>query len=261
MRRYITPIVAGIMAVVAAPAVAVAQETVVTVDLNMRAGPSTAFPVVDVLEESTPVDVHGCLSGYSWCDVSTDANRGWVSGAYLTYAVRGSYVPLFQYVSEMDVPIIGFTVGSYWDSYYRNRPWYSERAQWGDRWQSNWRDIRHEGVRVDRRIYGRQDRFARRVNRAERRIEGGERWDRLRVNRRPDSRDGRFERLRDDRVERRERVQERRVNRVERRSPRNDRMERSQGQAQPIQRPERVGPRPRDRGDRMDRGHRRGRDG
>ena len=94
--------------------VALAQDAIVTTDLNMRAGPSTAFPVVDVLEERTLVEVHGCVSGYSWCDVSENANRGWVSGAYLSYAAGGSYVPLVEYVSDYDVPIISFSVGSYW---------------------------------------------------------------------------------------------------------------------------------------------------
>jgi hypothetical protein len=41
----------------------------------------------------------------------------------LNYATRGSYVPLVEYVTEVEVPIISFSVGSYWDSYYRNRPW------------------------------------------------------------------------------------------------------------------------------------------
>ena len=50
MRLYLTPIVAGLLAVAAAPAVALAQDAIVTTDLNMRAGPSPAFPVVDVLE-------------------------------------------------------------------------------------------------------------------------------------------------------------------------------------------------------------------
>ena len=96
----------------------------------MRAGPSTAFPVVDVVPGRTPVDVHGCVAGYSWCDVSADNNRGWVYAGYLSYPVRGSYVPLVEYVSEIDVPIVSFSVGSYWDSYYRGRAWYGERARW-----------------------------------------------------------------------------------------------------------------------------------
>lgn len=247
MRRYFIPIAAGLLAVAAVPAVASAQDAIVTVDLNMRAGPSTAFPVVDVVPERTPVDVHGCVAGYSWCDVSADGNRGWVYAGYLSYAARGTYVPLVEYVSEIDVPIISFSVGSYWDTYYRGRAWYGERARWRDRWEANWRDIRRDrrDLRVDRRIDRRDDRRDRRV---ERRIDRRE--DRL------NRRDAR----RDARVERRENVPERRVNRVERRMDRGDRrIERPRDEMRQMQRQERVAPRS-GGGERMDRG-RRGRDG
>ncbi len=239
MKRYITPIAAGFIAVIAAPAIASAQDAVVTVDLNMRAGPSTAFPVVDVVEEGTPVDVHGCIAGYSWCDVSADDNRGWVSASYLSYAIGGSYVPLVEHVSEIDLPIISFSVGSYWDSYYRTRPWYGERARWRDRWESNWRDVRRDrrDFRAERRFERRQDRLDRREDRVERRT------DRL-----------------EDRIDRRERTQERRVNRVERRmEPREG--DRRQREMRQMQREDRSSSRPGDRGERMDRGGRRGRDG
>lgn len=259
MRLYLTPIVAGLLAVAAAPAVALAQDAIVTTDLNMRAGPSTAFPVVDVLEERTLVEVHGCVTGYSWCDVSADANRGWVSGAYLSYAAGGSYVPLVEYVSDYDVPIISFSVGSYWDSYYRNRPWYVERARWRERWDGNWRDIRRDrrDVRVDRRRDRRDDRIERRGDRRDARVE--RRFDRRedRLDRSDARRDTRVER----RVDRSEATRERRVNRVERRMDRRD-MERSRGggELRQMQRQERMAPRSGDGGQRMDRGGRRGRE-
>jgi uncharacterized protein YraI len=243
MRRYLTPIAAGFIAAIAAPSVALAQDAIVTIDLNMRAGPSTAFPIVDVVPSRTPVDVHGCVAGYSWCDVSADNNRGWVYAGYLSYAARGSYVPLVEYVSEIDVPIISFSVGSYWDSYYRNRPWYGERARWRDRWQANWRDIRRgdrRDVRVERRIDRREDRLDRRDGR----------------------RDFRAERRMDRREAVQERRSERRVNRIERRMERSDdRVRQPRGEIRQMQQPERSAPRSGDRGDRMDRGGRRGRDG
>ena len=242
MRRYVTPIAAGFIAVVAAPTVALAQDALVTVDLNMSAGPSTAFPVVDVVPGRTAVDIHGCVAGYNWCDVSANNNRGWVYAGYLSYAARGSYVPLVEYVSEIDVPIISFSVGSYWDSYYRNRPWYVERSRWRDRWQANWRDIRR-----DRR----EDRVERRIDRRE-----------DRVDRRQDRRELRAERRMDRREAVQERRSERRVNRVERRMDRrDDRVDRPRSGSRQIQRQERIAPRSGDRGDRMDRGGRRGRDG
>ena len=251
MRRYVTSIAAGVLAMAALPAVASAQDAIVTVDLNMRAGPSTAFPVVDVVPGRTPVDVHGCVAGYSWCDVSADNNRGWVYAGYLSYPVRGSYVPLVEYVSDIDVPIISFSVGSYWDSYYRGRAWYGERARWRDRWEANWRGIRADrrDARVDRRIDQREGRVHRRDRRVDRRID--RRDDRL--DRRESRRDNRVER----RSDRREGVRERRVNRVERRMDRGDRMDRTRGEMRQMQRQERASPRSGGGGD--DRG-RRGRD-
>ncbi len=208
MRRYLMPMAAALVASTALPTAASAQDAVTTVYINMRAGPSTAFPVVDVIPSSEPVDVHGCVSGYSWCDVSAAGARGWVYADYLSYARGGSYVPLVQYAPEIDLPIIAFSVGSYWDTYYRDRPWYGERVRWGNRWRDNWRDIRRD-YRVDRRRDRREDRVDRRQDRREA------------------VRDRRRDARSEAREERRERVQERRRdNRVERREQRRDVRER-----------------------------------
>lgn len=209
MRRYLMPLAASLVATMAVPSLAAAQDAIVTTDLNMRAGPSTSFPVVDVIPESAPVDVHGCVDGYSWCDVSSRGSRGWVSASYLSYAANGSYVPLFDYASDAEIPIITYSVGSYWDSYYRDRPWYGRRALWNSRWHDNWRNIRrHE--RADHRRDRRDDRADRRQDRRE-----------DRADRRENRREAIQERRRDARSERRqervERRTERRVNRVERR--------------------------------------------
>jgi uncharacterized protein YraI len=261
MKHYLMPLAASFVAIVAAPSFAAAQDARVTVDLNMRAGPSTNFPVVDVIPESAPVNVHGCVRGYSWCDVSSQGNRGWVSANYLTYAAGGSYVPLLSYTEEIDVPIISFSVGSYWDSYYRDRPWYGRRGVWRDRWRDNWRDIRRD-ERADRRRDRREDRAERRQNRREairdRRREN-------RAERREDRRDARTERRRENRAERRsERRTERRVNRVERRE-RVERRGRRGAQGRQDSRGQRsTSPRSRSGGrpERSERGgNRRGRDG
>ena len=252
MRRFLMPLAASFVAAVAAPSIAAAQDAVVTADLNMRAGPSTSFPVVDVIPERAPVDVHGCLDGYSWCDVSSLGNRGWVSANYLSYAGGGGYVPLIEYTSEIEIPIISYSVGPYWDTYYRNRPWYGRRALWNDRWRDNWRDIRrHE--RAERRWDRREDRVERRENRRE-----------IIQDRRRDARPDR----REERVERRS---ERRVNRVEPRQRPTIRQDRSESRG--IQRrqdfgnqrsmsPRSVAPRPSAPPQRSDRrGGRGGRDG
>ena len=245
MKRYLMPLAATLVATVTAPGLAAAQDAVVTLDLNMRAGPSTSFPIVDVVPEATPVDVHGCVSGYSWCDVTALGNRGWVSASYLSYAANGSYVPLSDYTSEIDIPIITYSVGPYWDTYYRNRPWYGQRARWSDRWRDN--DFRRD-QRVDRRQDRREDRADRRDDRR----------DAIR-DRRGDVRTDR----REDRVERRT---ERRVNRVERREQRPDvRPQRREGfqQRQNFRDQRSTSPRsgPVSRPQGSERGGRRGRDG
>jgi uncharacterized protein YraI len=218
MRRYLMPMAAALMAGTALPNTASAQDAVTTVDLNMRAGPSTAFPVVDVIPDSAPVDVHGCVDGYSWCDVTAAGSRGWVSASYLSYMRGDNYLPLVEYVEEYDVPIVTFSVGSYWDNYYRARPWYAERARWRERWRDNWRDIRRD-YRAERRQDRREDRAERREERRD-----------DRADRRGDRREQRVERRQDRRAavqerreNRRERVQDRRrENRVERREQRRD---------------------------------------
>ena len=258
MRRYLIPVAASLVATMAVPSIAAAQDAIVTTDLNMRAGPSTSFPVVDVIPASAPVDVHGCLTGYSWCDVSSQGNRGWVSASYSSYAAGGGYVPLFDYTSEIEIPIITYSVEPYWDTYYRGRPWYGQRARWNNRWRDNWRDIgRHE--RADRRQDRREDRVDRRRDRRD------DRADR-RENRRDAVRDRRREVRTDRRQDRAERRTERRVNRVERRARPEVRQQRQQNfrsqrnaapRSGPVSRPQRSGGGERGGGG----GGRRGRDG
>jgi len=97
--------------------------------VNLYAGPSGDYPVVSGLGAGQPVTVMGCVSDYSWCDVALADLRGWVYAAYLTYPYEGQYVPLESYGSVIGLPIVGFSLGAYWDSYYRNRPWYGERGR------------------------------------------------------------------------------------------------------------------------------------
>ncbi len=78
------------------------------------------FPLVSWLPAGTRVRVFGCTSGWRWCDVASGRNRGWVHSAYLTNVSRR-------------MPIVTFSVGSYWDLHYRGRPWYGSRSQW-DAW-------------------------------------------------------------------------------------------------------------------------------
>ncbi|WP_233885004.1 SH3 domain-containing protein [Paraburkholderia flagellata] len=98
--------------------------------VDLYAGPSGDYPVVSELGPGQPVTVMGCVSDYSWCDVTVPGLRGWVYGGYLSYPYQGSYVPLTSYGAAIGLPVVAFSLGAYWGSFYRDRPWYGEQQRW-----------------------------------------------------------------------------------------------------------------------------------
>jgi uncharacterized protein YraI len=126
-----------VAAMLLTPAAALAAPGVVTTSVSMRAGPGTGFPAVDRVPGGARVNIHGCIRGDAWCDVSWTANRGWVSSRYLEYLYRNHYVYLPDYVGVADVPIVPFVLSSYWADYYSGRPWYHRRAYWDGYWRSH----------------------------------------------------------------------------------------------------------------------------
>lgn len=95
--------------------------------VNLRAGPSTKYPVVTVLPQNAALTVYGCAAGGSWCDVSWGGSRGWMSANYIYVSYNGQQTVLTTSVA----PAIGITTVSftaiYWDTHYRSYPWH-------DRW-------------------------------------------------------------------------------------------------------------------------------
>jgi uncharacterized protein YraI len=126
-------------ALLLAPTAALAAPGMVTVSTGLRAGPGSGFPLVDRIPEGARVNIHGCLRGNAWCDVSFSDDRGWVSSQYLEYLYRNHYVYLPDYVDEIDVPVVPFVLTSYWSSYYQGRPWYRRHAHWNSYWTSHQR--------------------------------------------------------------------------------------------------------------------------
>ncbi|WP_173006152.1 SH3 domain-containing protein [Labrenzia sp. THAF82] len=133
--RYIKNIVAAgalMLAALAgvAPAIAATQSAVTVANLNMRAGPGTAFPVVHVLPVHAGVTIYGCNAGTSWCDVGFGRERGWVSASYLHVVYGGRPVVV---TAEL-VPFIGLTVvtfnQTYWNVHYHGRPWHGHWHQY-----------------------------------------------------------------------------------------------------------------------------------
>jgi uncharacterized protein YraI len=100
------------------------------INLILRAGPDTGYPRVMTLPAGTYVEVHGCLSDYTWCDVGINGQRGWVAATYLQYYYGGSWVYLPTYGPRIGVPVVTFVLGIYWSNHYRHTRWYHNRAHW-----------------------------------------------------------------------------------------------------------------------------------
>ncbi|SFN74100.1 Uncharacterized conserved protein YraI [Bradyrhizobium sp. Rc3b] len=126
-----------VAALLLAPTAALAAPGIVTVSTGLRAGPGSGFPLVDRIPGGARVNIHGCLRGNAWCDVSFSDDRGWVSSQYLEYLYRNHYVYLPDYVDQIDVPVVPFVLTSYWSSYYGGRPWYRRHAYWNNYWTSH----------------------------------------------------------------------------------------------------------------------------
>ena len=128
MRKLLTLGLASLL--VAIPLATSAQEAFTSRSVNVRAGPDTSYPAVATLGGGAPVEVMGCLDDWSWCDVVFGYNRGWVYAPYLTYVYQGARVPFYTYAPSFGIPIVAFSLGSYWDRYYRGRSWYGRRDYW-----------------------------------------------------------------------------------------------------------------------------------
>ena len=116
------------------PLAAAAQQAFTRGSVNLRAGPSSSYPLVATLMPGQPLQVMGCTAGYAWCDVVLpDGLRGWAYAGSLDYAYEEQHMPLATYGAVIGVPIVTFAIGSYWGDYYRDRPWYSQPRWWGGR--------------------------------------------------------------------------------------------------------------------------------
>ncbi|MGU7841518.1 SH3 domain-containing protein [Burkholderia sp. AW33-5] len=126
--RSLCVVLFGIAAV---PGIADAQSSAYTNSpAEIYAGPAPDYPVVAQVPPGTALDVFGCLSDYSWCDVALPGVRGWIDAEQLDYPYQGNYVPLLEYGAIIGVPVTGFAIGAYWDRYYRHRPWFHDRDRW-----------------------------------------------------------------------------------------------------------------------------------
>jgi uncharacterized protein YraI len=215
----------GMLLTLGLSSVATASPGYVTGDVNLRAGPSTDYPVVVTLPAGDDVEIFGCLSGYSWCDIDWNGYRGWVSSLYLESFYENRRVEII-YAAP---PIISFSFDNYWDTYYTGRPFYRYRDRYYDDY-------------YDRRDRRRDRREARRDRREERRELVQER---RRDVRREVRQDRRRERRQEVRQERRQenRQERRRLRRQDARQERRRevRQERRQGRRQEARQERRQG--------------------
>jgi len=116
--------------VLCAPLAAQALEGWVVDDISLQAGPDPAYPSIIELSAGTPVSIQGCIDGWTWCDVVVGADRGWVPGTFLEEDYGGQRVVVIDYGPRIGIPVVGFSLGVYWDQHYHSRPFYVQRQQW-----------------------------------------------------------------------------------------------------------------------------------
>lgn len=114
-----------------------AADAIVTADLNVRTGPGTRYGVIGSIPNRSPISVHGCTTGYGWCQVSYGGLSGWASSSYLAMregVSSGSSNDFGQTAALIGIPLIaGAAIGaaiSDRDDYYRDRRWHRHRGDY-----------------------------------------------------------------------------------------------------------------------------------
>jgi uncharacterized protein YraI len=115
------------------PLAAAAEEAFTVRDTDVFAGPSSEYPPIGQLPLNAGVEVFGCLSDWSWCDVGFGPNRGWIYAGDIVVPYDNQRVAIIEYGPRIHVPVVTFSLTAYWDAHYRGRPWYGERQQWVSR--------------------------------------------------------------------------------------------------------------------------------
>ena len=89
-----------------------------------------------------PITILGCLPDYTWCDTVFANYRGWMAAVYLSGYYEGEYYLLRDYAPRLGYRQVTFNINAYWDSYYRDKPFYGDRGRWADPREAGWVDNR-----------------------------------------------------------------------------------------------------------------------
>src|SRR5258708_9398761 len=100
MKRLLCAAMLSLLCVSAASAI----EGYVIGDVELRAGPDPGYPAVAMLSDGTPGAILGCVGNWSWCDVATSIDPGWVPAGFLQqeYRAQRLYVP--EYGAVVSTP-------------------------------------------------------------------------------------------------------------------------------------------------------------
>jgi uncharacterized protein YraI len=99
-----------------------------TVDLH--AGPDTTFPVVASIPAEAHMQLEGCIHTWNWCDVSWNGQRGWVSGDDIQSVYENKPMVVTKIGPTMHVPVVTYDTQTYWDTYYKTAPFYTQRERY-----------------------------------------------------------------------------------------------------------------------------------
>lgn len=101
-----------------------ATPSIATANVNLRAGPSTAYPAILVVPKGARVVTYGCVKSFAWCDVGYGRARGWVASAYITATFDQRAVTVTAATAAaVGIGVVAFS-RAYWEAHYQAYPWY-----------------------------------------------------------------------------------------------------------------------------------------
>jgi uncharacterized protein YraI len=129
-RNFLTATILAAGIAAAVPAHAEDLKGYTNAEVSLLAGPSNDYPAVSHVASGVNVNIKGCVQGFNWCDVDWNGNRGWIQGQYIDSMYKDKRGSIVTYGAQENVPTVVWEQRSYWDSYYRDRPFYTERRYW-----------------------------------------------------------------------------------------------------------------------------------